>query len=66
MRNEKNQTYGSQTTWDKTTGKIKIHPIEDVKNVNDRRKKIGLEPIEEYAKMNGYVFDQMASGIKVV
>jgi len=37
---------------------MKIYPIDDLKNVNQRRELIGLEPIEEYAKMNGYVFDQ--------
>jgi len=26
------------------------HPIEDEEHVNDRRKAIGLEPIEEYFK----------------
>ena len=58
MRNKKNQIYGSQATWDKTISKMKIYPIENVKNVNERRKIIGLEPIEEYAKKNGYIFDQ--------
>jgi hypothetical protein len=57
MRNKKNQIYGSQTIWDKTIHKMKIYPIEDVKNVNKRRKKIGLEPIEEYVKQNGYIFN---------
>jgi hypothetical protein len=57
MRNKKNQLYGSQATWDKTIGKMKIYPIDDVRNVNKRREQIGLEPIEEYAKMNGYIFD---------
>lgn len=58
MRNGKNQIYGSQATWDKKINALKIYPIEDVKNVNKRREKIGLEPIEEYAKQNGYIFDQ--------
>jgi len=58
MRSKKNQIYGSQATWDKTSGKMKIYPIDDVRNVNKRREKIGLESIEEYAKMNGYTFDQ--------
>ena len=58
IRNDKNQIYGSQATWDKETNKMKIYPIEDVENVNVRRAKIGLEPVEEYAKMNGYIFDQ--------
>lgn len=58
MRNKKNQIYGSQATPDRASGKMKIYPIDDVKNVNQRRTKIGLEPIEEFAKMNGYIFDQ--------
>jgi len=58
IRNKKNQIYGSQATWDKTICKMKIYPIENVKNVNKRREKIGLEPIEEYAKQNAYIFDQ--------
>jgi hypothetical protein len=29
-----------------------------VKNVNERRKKIGLNAIEEHAISNGYIFDQ--------
>jgi len=59
MRNNKKQIYGSQATWDETTGKMKIYPIQNANHVNERRKTIGLEPIEEYAKMNGYVFDQI-------
>ena len=58
MRNKKNQIYGSQATWDKTSGKMKIYPIDNVKNVNKRREEIGLDPIEDYAKMHGYIFDQ--------
>jgi len=58
MRNKKKQIFGSQAIWDKTSGKMKIYPIDDVKNVNKRRAQLGLEPIEEFAKMNGYVFDQ--------
>jgi len=58
MRKKMNQIYGSQAFWDKSISKMKIYPIEDIENVNKRREEIGLEPIEEYAKMNGYVFDQ--------
>ena len=58
MRNKRNQIFGSQATWDKVSGKMKIYPIDNVKNVNKRREQIGLEPIEEYAKVNGYIFDQ--------
>ncbi len=58
MRKKMNQIYGSQASWDKSINKMKIYPIDDVENVNKRRKELGLETIEEYAKMNGYVFDQ--------
>lgn len=58
MYKKMNQIYGSQAFWDKSISKMKIYPIDDLKNVNKRREEIGLEPIEEYAKMNGYVFDQ--------
>lgn len=58
MRKGESQIYGTQATWDKTTSKMKIYPIEDVKNVNKRRELIGLESIEEFAKQNGYLFDQ--------
>ncbi len=58
MYKKMNQIYGSQAIWDKSISKMKIYPIEDLENVNKRREEIGLEPIEEYAKKNGYVFDQ--------
>ncbi len=58
MRKNQMQTYGSQAFWDESIHKMKIYPIDDLKNVNQRRELIGLEPIEEYAKSNGYVFDQ--------
>ena len=58
MRNKKKQLYGTQAVWDKTLRKNKIYPIEDLKNVNQRRKKLGLESIEKYAESNGYIFNQ--------
>jgi carboxyl-terminal processing protease len=58
MYNKKEQIYGTQAIWDDDLKKNKIYPIADVKNVNQRRKKLGLEPIEVYAKSNGYIFDQ--------
>lgn len=47
MRQEKKQLYGSQVVFNKTTGAPEFYPIEDEKNVNVRRAKVGLEPIEE-------------------
>ncbi len=58
MYNEKEQIYGTQAIWDNNLKKNKIYPIQDVKNVNKRRKKLGLKPIEEHAKNNGYILDQ--------
>ena len=58
MRQDKQQKYGSQAFWDKEAKALKIYPIADVERVNYRRRKIGLETVEEYAEMNGYIFDQ--------
>ncbi len=58
MRNKQKQLYGTQAVWDKTLQKNKIYPIEDLKNVNQRRKKLGLESIEKFAESNGYIFNQ--------
>ncbi len=56
MRNKKKQFYGTQAVYNKESGKYEIYPIEDPKNVDDRRKKIGLETMEEYAGKNGYIY----------
>ena len=53
MREEKKQIYGSQVVFNKTTGAQEFYPIEDEINVNLRRKKVGLQPLEEYAKYFG-------------
>jgi hypothetical protein len=53
MRENKKQIYGSQIVRDDATGGWKFYPIEDEKNVNIRRAKAGLQPIEEYAKYFG-------------
>lgn len=43
------QLFGTQVKTDQKTGKYYIAPIKDEMNVNDRRKKIGLESLEQYA-----------------
>lgn len=50
----KNQIYGSQLTTD--TNISKFYPIEDEPNVNKRRAAVGLEPLEKYAKLYGFVY----------
>lgn len=52
MRQGKKQIYGSQVVIDKQGNNI-FYPIGDEKNVNLRREKVGLQPIEEYAKYFG-------------
>ena len=53
MRQEKKQIYGSQVVFNKITGAQEFYPIEDEKNVNIRRAEIGMQPLEEYAKLFG-------------
>ncbi len=53
MREGKPQVYGTQIISDTATGKWKIYPIEDEKNVDERRSKIGLKPLAEYVKQFG-------------
>lgn len=44
------QVYGSQITTDTETGKYVLYKLIDPEYVNQRRKEIGLGPIEEYVK----------------
>jgi hypothetical protein len=53
MRNEKPQTYGSQITTDKETGQQVVYAIWEPEYVNQRRKEVGLGPIEDYVKRWG-------------
>ncbi len=53
MRNERPQTYGSQIRRDEDTGKHVVYEIRDPEYVNQRRKEVGLGPIENYVKRWG-------------
>ncbi|WP_298509278.1 DUF6624 domain-containing protein [uncultured Kordia sp.] len=55
MRNGKKQHYGTQVKKDKKSGFTYIYPIANAHKVNERRRAIGLNSIEEYAKTNNYV-----------
>jgi len=57
MRQDKKQIYGTQSLWDKEKNKNVIWPIADNKTVNQRRKKVGLESIKDYAKNNGFLYE---------
>jgi hypothetical protein len=56
MRQGKKQIYGSQIHFNKETGAQEFWPIEDEASVNTRRAKMGMQPIEEYAKLFGIVY----------
>lgn len=58
MREDKKQIYGTQSLWDKEKKKNVIWPITDYKTVNQRRKEVGLESIEDYAKNSGFIYEQ--------
>lgn len=52
MRQGKKQLFGSQIILNNKGGQ-ELYPIEDEKRVNIRRQKVGLQPLEEYAKYFG-------------
>ncbi len=53
VRNGKPQTYGSQIKRDEATGKQYVYDVREPEYVNQRRKEVGLGPIEDYAKQWG-------------
>jgi hypothetical protein len=46
----KPQKYGTHTIYNEKTGKEELCPLEDEKKVDEWRKEIGLQPLEEYLK----------------
>lgn len=52
VRNHKKQLYGSQITKDEN-GKFIVLPIEDEKNVDNRRLEVGLPPLSQYLQHYG-------------
>jgi hypothetical protein len=44
----KSQVYGTQRYWNENEKKFVFFPIEDEKNVNARRKEVGLPPLKEF------------------
>ncbi len=57
MREDKKQIYGTQSLWNKENKKNVIWPITNYKTVNQRRKKVGLESVEDYAKNSGFIYE---------
>ena len=58
MREDQKQIYGTQSLWDNTKKQNVIWPILNSEKVNQRRKEVGLEPIEAYAEANGFLYIQ--------
>lgn len=48
LRQGKKQIYGSQIGLNRETGEYYLSPLQDPDNVNKRRAKVGLEPLEDY------------------
>lgn len=57
MRQGKRQIYGSQIKKDYDTGVSYVWPLIEPEKVNERRAKVGLEPIEDYVKSAGMTWD---------
>jgi hypothetical protein len=50
------QIYGTQATG-KYDGKFYLNPIQDPANVDLRRQLMGLEPLADYCKRTGFIYD---------
>jgi hypothetical protein len=60
LRQGNRQIYGSQIHSDKETGEPYVAPLIEPDYVNERRAKVGLEPIEEYIKHWNLTWDVSA------
>ncbi|HOW86273.1 MAG TPA: hypothetical protein P5119_09780 [Candidatus Aminicenantes bacterium] len=52
----KPQRYGTHTKYNELTKKEELYPLEDESKVDEWRKEIGLEPLEEYLRQFNIVF----------
>lgn len=53
MREGKKQLFGTQISPNQKTGKPELYPVEDESHVDERRMKMGLQPLSEYLKTFG-------------
>ncbi|MES2619909.1 MAG: DUF6624 domain-containing protein, partial [Bacteroidota bacterium] len=51
MNTNREQLYGTQMREDKNTGKMHPARLKEPKQVDERRKEVGLEPLEDYLKL---------------
>lgn len=52
FRNEK-QLFGTQTIYNSKTKKMELYPIEDISNIDERRRKMGMGTLNKYLKNFG-------------
>jgi len=45
-----NQIYGTQITWNETTGNYELYPVEEEEQLNERRREMGLDSVETYLR----------------
>lgn len=57
VHNDLPQIYGTQYYYDENSSSLRFNEIEDLENVNKRRRKMGLNRIEKYAKQNNIALD---------
>jgi hypothetical protein len=57
LRQGRKQIYGSQFSQDPVTKKVFVSPLEDPDNVDVRRAKVGLPPLQEYIDMYDLKWD---------
>jgi hypothetical protein len=57
LRQGKKQIYGTQLAYDESTGESFVQPLEDPDNVDNRRKAIGLEKLQDYLSGVGIKWD---------
>lgn len=50
MRRGKPQLFGTQFRWSDEEGRMVLHPVENPEQLDERRAKVGLGPIEEYVE----------------
>lgn len=57
LRQGKKQIYGSQIQCENTSDKCWVQPLDDPDNVDKRRAEVGLQPLADYVKQWGIVWD---------
>ncbi|NJN78363.1 MAG: hypothetical protein HC803_08590 [Saprospiraceae bacterium] len=60
IKKGKGTVYG--TYFKMVDGQRYLYPVEYIDNVDERRKSIGLEPIEEYLKKHNLIYDPNFTG----